>query len=74
MRIREVTRKVVLQLAVRLDCSAMGLFAHHNFRSVSEQAVSQKETWARRGCQQVGNAVVPAKVAQVMNRLALPVR
>lgn len=45
-RLREITSKVVSQLAARLDFSAMGLFAYHNFRSVSEQAVLQEEAWA----------------------------
>ncbi len=46
MRLRDITTKVVSQLAARLDFSAMGLFAYHNFRSVSEQAVLQEEAWA----------------------------
>jgi hypothetical protein len=45
-RLREITSKVVSQLAARLDFSAMGLFAYHNFRSVAEQAVLQEEAWA----------------------------
>ncbi len=45
-RLREITSKVVSQLAARLDFSAMGLFAYHNFRSVSEQALLQEEAWA----------------------------
>ena len=45
-RLREVTRKVLSQLAARLDFSEMGLFAYHNFRSVSEQALLQEEAWA----------------------------
>jgi hypothetical protein len=46
MRLRKITKKVVLRLAERLDFSSMGLFAYHNFRSVSEQAVLQEEIWA----------------------------
>ncbi len=46
MRLREITRKVVSQLATRLDFSAMGLFAYHNFRNVSEQAELKEEAWA----------------------------
>lgn len=45
-RLRETTSKVVSQLAARLDFSAMGLFAYHNFSSVSEQALLQEEAWA----------------------------
>jgi hypothetical protein len=39
-RLRELTSKVVSQLAARLDFSGMGLFAYHNFRSVSEAGQS----------------------------------
>jgi hypothetical protein len=45
-RLHEVAREVVQQLADRLDFSSMGLFAYHNFRSVSEQAVLREEAWA----------------------------
>ena len=45
-RLREVAAKVVGSLDQRLDFSAMGLFAYHNFRSVSEQAVLREEAWA----------------------------
>jgi hypothetical protein len=45
-RLHEVATKVVHRLADRLDFSSMGLFAYHNFRSVSEQAVLREEAWA----------------------------
>src|ERR1700684_3703636 len=45
-RLHEVAREVVQLLADRLDFSSMGLFAYHNFRSVSEQAVLREEAWA----------------------------
>jgi hypothetical protein len=45
-RLREVTKEVVWRLADRVDFSSMGLFAYHNFRNVSEQAVLREEAWA----------------------------
>jgi len=45
-RLRQVTTEVVRGLADRLDFAAMGLFAYHNFRSVSEQADLREEAWA----------------------------
>lgn len=45
-RLQEVTTQVVRRLAERLDFPSMGLFAYHNFRSVSEQAVLREEAWA----------------------------
>lgn len=45
-RLREVTTRVVSELAERLDFSSMGLFAYHNFRSASEQDVLREEAWA----------------------------
>jgi hypothetical protein len=46
MRLREVTTQVVRRLAERLDFPSMGLFAYHNFRSVSEQADLREAAWA----------------------------
>jgi hypothetical protein len=46
LRLHEVAREVVQRLADRLDFSSMGLFAYHNFRSVSEQAALREEAWA----------------------------
>jgi hypothetical protein len=45
-RLDEVASKVVSLLDERLDFAAMGLFAYHNFRAVSEQAVLQEQAWA----------------------------
>lgn len=45
-RLHEVATKVVRGLAQRLDFESMGLFAYHNFRSVSEQALLREEAWA----------------------------
>jgi len=45
-RLHKITREVVQRLEDRLDFSSMGLFAYHNFRSVSEQAVLREEAWA----------------------------
>lgn len=45
-RLHKIAREVVQRLAERLDFSSMGLFAYHNFRSVSEQAVLREEAWA----------------------------
>jgi hypothetical protein len=45
-RLHEGAREVVSRLAECLDFSSMGLFAYHNFRSVSEQAVLREEAWA----------------------------
>ncbi|SPE42231.1 hypothetical protein SBA3_5060003 [Candidatus Sulfopaludibacter sp. SbA3] len=45
-RLREVAGKVVWGLAGQLDFPAMGVFAYHNFRSVSEQEVLQEPAWA----------------------------
>ncbi|MEP7362935.1 MAG: hypothetical protein ABI972_06735 [Acidobacteriota bacterium] len=45
-RLRDVATKVESQLAERLDLPALGMFAYHNFRSESEQAVLKEEAWA----------------------------
>jgi len=45
-RLRDVTTEVELRLAERRDFQALGLFAYHNFRSESEQAVLREEAWA----------------------------
>ena len=45
-RLMEVADEVVRRLAERLDFQSMGLYAYHNFRSVSEQAVLREEAWA----------------------------
>src|SRR5437763_640987 len=44
--LREVATRVVRGLARQLDFPAMGVFAYHNFRSVSEQATLQEPAWA----------------------------
>lgn len=45
-RLRETARKVESRLAERLDFQELGVFAYHNFRSESEQAVLREEAWA----------------------------
>jgi hypothetical protein len=45
-RLREVTTRVVWELARNLDFPAMGVFPYHNFRSESEQATLQEPAWA----------------------------
>jgi hypothetical protein len=45
-RLHEVTNEVESRLAGRLDFDSMGLFAYHNFRTVSEQAELREEAWA----------------------------
>jgi len=45
-RLREVADKVVWGLARQLDFPAMGVWAYHNFRSVSEQEALQEPAWA----------------------------
>lgn len=44
-RLREVSTQVVWRLSEHLDFPSMNLFPYYNFRSVSEQAVLQEETW-----------------------------
>jgi hypothetical protein len=44
-RLREVAKEVVRRLDELVDFRAMGLFAYHNFRTVSEQAVLREEAW-----------------------------
>jgi hypothetical protein len=45
-RLRDIAAKVLRGLENRLDFPSMGVFAYHNFRSVSEQAMLQEEAWA----------------------------
>lgn len=45
-RLREVANKVEWGLWRQLDFRAMGVIAHYNYRSVSEQASLQEEAWA----------------------------
>ncbi len=45
-RLREVATKVERGLAQQLDYPGMGVFAYHNYRSVSEQAMLQEPAWA----------------------------
>jgi len=45
-RLPEVAEQVRGQLSERLDFDSMGLFAYHNFRTVSEQEALREESWA----------------------------
>jgi hypothetical protein len=45
-RLRDVGSNVRWGLANQLDFPGMGVFAYHNFRSVSEQAALQEPAWA----------------------------
>lgn len=45
-RLREVGNKVFWGLAEKLDFPSMGVFAYHDFRSESEQAMLQEPAWA----------------------------
>jgi hypothetical protein len=45
-RLHQVAKQIVALLDDRLDFSSSGLFAYHNFRTVSEQSVLREEAWA----------------------------
>ena len=45
-RLSESANKVVWGLARRLDFPSLGVWAYHNFRSVSEQETLQEPAWA----------------------------
>ena len=45
-RLRDVRPKVVWGLAQRLDLDSLGVFAYHDFRSISEQEKLQEPAWA----------------------------
>ena len=45
-RLLEVRKRVVRGLDQQLDFISMGVYAYHNFRSVSEQAAMREPAWA----------------------------
>ena len=45
-RLRDSRTKVLRSLDQQLDFPGLGVYAYHNFRSVSEQAALQEPAWA----------------------------